>query len=124
MKKRKFISEINITPFVDVMLVLVVIFMITAPSLILQIPISLPNSSSAKTIPTTAPIFVSVDVNGNIYVQDEKVQQANLEEKLSKLAKLGDIIYIRGDKNTHYGQMINIMNMIKQFNYEVSLVTE
>ncbi|WHQ47086.1 MAG: protein TolR [Candidatus Midichloria sp.] len=126
-KRRSLNSEINVTPFVDVMLVLLVIFMVTSPMLLSGVEVDLPQ---AKTIPITGqdePISITVDKYGNIYLQEIKVSLAELEKKLNALftAKKDNLIFLRGDKLVDYGKIMEVFTTLKASGlYNVALVTE
>ena len=126
-KKRELISEINVTPFVDVMLVLLVIFMITAPLLTTGIKINLPESTAKVISEKKEPVTVSIKKNGEIFLQKKKINKDELIKKLFELKKLNDDlkIYIRGDKDLNYGQVIELMGTINKAGFKkVALVTK
>ena len=126
-KKRELISEINVTPFVDVMLVLLVIFMITAPLLTTGIKVNLPESTAKVISEKEEPVTVSIKKNGEIFLQKKKINKDELIKKLFELKKLNDDlkIYIRGDKDLNYGQVINLMGTINKAGFKkVALVTK
>ena len=121
------ISEINVTPFVDVMLVLLVIFMITAPLLTTGIKVNLPESTAKVISEKKEPVTVSIKKNGEIFLQKKKLNKDELIKKLFELKKLNDDlkIYIRGDKDLNYGQVINLMGTINKAGFKkVALVTK
>ena len=126
-KKRELISEINVTPFVDVMLVLLVIFMITAPLLTTGIKVNLPESTAKVISEKKEPVTVSIKKNGEIFLQKKKLNKDELIKKLFELKKLNDDlkIYIRGDKDLNYGQVIKLMGTINKAGFKkVALVTK
>ena len=106
---KKSISEINVTPFVDVMLVLLIIFMVTAPLLTAGIKVNLPESSSILKNEKNDPVTVTMNSDGEIFIQ-KKFSPDGLIKKLSALkAQNKDLkIYIKGDKNLNYGKIIGI----------------
>ena len=120
-------SEINVTPFVDVMLVLLVIFMVTSPMLLSGVEVDLPKT---KTIPITGqdePIAISISKNGEIFLQDTKVNLSELEKKLSAIiaAKKDNRVFLRGDKSVDYGKIMEVFTSLRASGlYNVSLVTE
>lgn len=126
-KRRSLNSEINVTPFVDVMLVLLVIFMVTSPMLLSGVEVDLPQT---KTIPITGqdePVSITVDKHGNIYLQEVKVSLAELEKKLNTLfaAKKDNRVFLRGDKLVDYGKIMEVFTTLKASGlYNVALVTE
>ena len=119
-------SEINVTPFVDVMLVLLIIFMVTAPLLTSGIKINLPESSSVLKNEKKDPVTVSINSKGEIFIQKKKFSKNQLIEKLSLLKKNNQNlkIYIKADKKLDYGKVMDLMNLINQSGFKkVALVT-
>ena len=124
---RKSISEINVTPFVDVMLVLLIIFMVTAPLLTAGIKINLPESASVLKNEKNDPVTVSMNSKGEIYIQKKKISPDNLIKKLIALrGQNKDLkIYIKGDKNLNYGKIMDLMSFINKSGFKkVALVTK
>jgi biopolymer transport protein TolR len=120
------ISEINVTPFVDVMLVLLIIFMVAAPLLTVGVPIDLPETSANAMNPETQPITISVNENGQIYLQETEIPLDEVVPKLSAIATTGyeERIYVRGDKTTNYGIVMQVMARIQAAGYtKIGLVT-
>ena len=120
-------AEINMTPFIDVMLVLLIIFMVAAPLLASGVPIDLPQTKAAALNIDQKPISVSIDEKGAITVNDESVQPAALGEKLKALAKNGadERIYVRGSNLVNYGRIAEVMSIITSSGFKrVALVTE
>ena len=119
-------SEINVTPFVDVMLVLLIIFMVTAPLLTSGIKINLPESSSVLKNEKKDPVTDSINSKGEIFIQKKKFSKDQLIKKLSLLKKNNQNlkIYIKGDKKLDYGKVMDLMNLINQSGFKkVALVT-
>ena len=124
---RKSISEINVTPFVDVMLVLLIIFMVTAPLLTAGIKINLPESASVLKNEKNDPVTVSMNSKGEIYIQKKKILPNDLIKKLVALrGQNKDLkIYIKGDKNLNYGKIMDLMSFINKSGFKkVALVTK
>ena len=120
------ISEINVTPFVDVMLVLLIIFMVAAPLLTVGVPIDLPETRANAMNPETQPITISVNENGQIYLQETEIPLDEVVAKLSAIATTGyeERIYVRGDKTTNYGIVMQVMARIQAAGYtKIGLVT-
>ena len=119
-KTRKTISEINVTPFVDVMLVLLIIFMVTAPLLTSGIKINLPESSSVLKNEKKDPVTVSINSKGEIFIQKKKFSKDQLIQKLSLLKKNNKNlkIYIKGDKKLDYGKVMELMNLINSSGFK------
>ena len=125
-RNKRTISEINVTPFVDVMLVLLIIFMVTAPLLTSGIKINLPESSSVLKNEKKDPVTVSINSKGEIFIQKKKFSKNQLINKLSLLKKNNQNlkIYIKGDKKLDYGKVMDLMNLINQSGFKkVALVT-
>jgi biopolymer transport protein TolR len=121
------ISEINITPMVDVMLVLLIIFMITAPLLVAGVPVELPNTSAARISQPKKPVIVSLGGDGSLYIRDEQVTQETLIPKLQALRSAeGDaVVYVRADKKRAYGEVMEILGRVGQSGYaRVSLLSQ
>jgi biopolymer transport protein TolR len=126
-KTKTTISEINVTPFVDVMLVLLIIFMVTAPLLTSGIKINLPESSSVLKNEKKDPVTVSINSKGEIFIQKKKFTRVQLIQKLNLLNKNNKNlkIYIKGDKKLNYGRVMELMNLINQSGFKkVALVTK
>jgi|TARA_B100000212_G_scaffold231064_1_gene175649 biopolymer transport protein TolR len=124
---RKSISEINVTPFVDVMLVLLIIFMVTAPLLTAGIKINLPESASVLKNEKNDPVTVSMNSKGEIYIQKKKISPDDLIKRLIALkGQNKDLkIYIKGDKNLNYGKIMDLMSFINKSGFKkVALVTK
>tara|TARA_X000000950_G_C13839284_1_gene629491 strand:- start:8 stop:424 length:417 start_codon:yes stop_codon:yes gene_type:complete len=126
-KKRQVISEINVTPFVDVMLVLLIIFMVTAPLLTAGVKVNLPESSANVLSEKTEPITISINKKGQVFLQNKKFSNEELISKLIELKKSNkDLkIFIRGDKSLNYGKIISIMGDINKAGIKkVALITK
>lgn len=125
-KKQEVISAINVTPFVDVMLVLLVVFMITAPLLIKGVNINLPENSVAPPIENNNPFALSISDKGEIYFEEQQILFKDLKtfvstNVLSKTTR----IFIRGDKAINYGRVMNVISELNSIGYKkISLVTE
>jgi biopolymer transport protein TolR len=120
-------SEINVTPMVDVMLVLLIIFMVSAPLLTVGVPIELPQSQGKQLESNHEPLTISVSSNGDIFIGETKVALEEIAEKLKAIAKNGvdEQIFVRGDKGITYGQVMTVMGRISAGGFKkVSLVTE
>ncbi len=120
-------SEINVTPFVDVMLVLLIIFMVAAPMMTVGVPIELPQSQGKQLESSKEPLTISVAANGETFIGETKVTLAEIADKLKAIAKNGvdEQIYVRGDKGIDYGTVMKVMGRISAGGFKkVSLVTE
>lgn len=120
------ISEINITPFVDVMLVLLIIFMVTAPLLVAGVPVELPNTSAARISQPKKPMIVSLASDGSLFIREQQVSQETLIPTLQSLrAEEGDaVVYVRADKASSYGEVMDILGRVGESGYaRVSLLS-
>jgi biopolymer transport protein TolR len=119
-------AEINVTPFVDVMLVLLIIFMVAAPLLTVGVPIDLPETQAKALEGDTEPITVSIGADGKIFLQDEEVEADRLVSVLQAMAKggLDERIFVRGDRNADYGTIMRVMGRLNSAGYRrIGLVT-
>ncbi len=120
------ISEINVTPFVDVMLVLLIVFMISAPLLTVGVPIDLPETRAKALQTETEPLTVSVGGDGKIYLQDTEITVEELVPRLQAIATAGyeERIFVRGDRDAEYGSMMQVMGRLNQAGFRrIGLVT-
>ncbi|MFW0776484.1 MAG: protein TolR [Rickettsiales bacterium] len=125
--KHKAMAEINITPMVDVMLVLLIIFMVAAPLMTTGVSVDLPKTSSAPVTGQDEPIAVSVKSNGKVYVQKTAVKLGDLRDKLAAIlgAKKETRIFVRGDKNVDYGRIMEVVSEINAAGFtKVALLTD
>lgn len=125
-RKRRLNSDINITPLVDVMLVLLVIFMSIAPSLVNGIEVDLPQTQAKNLDTEDEPLVVSIDKNGNIYIAETVINKGNLIEKLKNITKqkMDTRIFVKGDQRISYGQIIAVVGEINKAGFsKVALVT-
>ena len=119
-------SEINVTPFVDVMLVLLIIFMVAAPLLTVGVPIDLPESQARQLNSETQPITISVREDGKVFLQETEIDPAEIVPKLTAIAENGydERLYVRGDRATNYGTVMRIMGAVNAAGYKkIGLVT-
>ena len=126
-KKNKTMSDINVTPFVDVMLVLLIIFMVTAPLLTAGIKVNLPESTSILKNEKNDPVTVTINSKGEIFLQKKKFSSTDLIKKLKALkSENKDLkIYIKGDKKLNYGKVMDLMSFINKSGFKkVALVTK
>ena len=120
-------AEINMTPFIDVMLVLLIIFMVAAPLLATGVPIDLPQTKAAPLNIEQKPISIAIDEKGQLFLMDQPVRAEDIVPKLQAVAKSGfdERIYIRGAKAVNYGRVAEIMSLVTSAGYKkVALVTE
>ena len=126
-RKHTPMHEINVTPFVDVMLVLLIIFMVTAPMLTSGVPIELPETRGQQLQTNKEPVTISVDKSGKVFIQETEIKLEEIAPKLKAIAKSGydEQIFIRGDKGIDYGTIMRVMARVKAGGFtKVSLVTE
>ena len=126
-KKRRVISEINITPFVDILLVLLIIFMVAAPMMTSSINVDLPKGAAAATNEKIQPISISVKADGTIFLQDEIIKLLPLPAKLLEISggNLNSKIHVRADKTIDYGRVMEVVKAVNLAGFnQVVLVTE
>ncbi len=121
------LAQINVTPMVDVMLVLLVIFMVTAPLLSVGVPLDLPKSKAAVITHPKKPIILSLDRDDAVFIGDDKVARSDLEARLAALAAEdpGRIVYVRGDRTVTYAALMEILGLVNRAGFgKVSLVAQ
>ena len=121
------LSEINVTPLVDVMLVLLIIFMITAPLMMAKLPIELPRTSAAAMGKPKQPLIVSLDARGQYYLAGTPVAAVDLPGRLQTLARQDQdqVVYVRADKSIAYGQVMALLGEVGQAGfYKISLISK
>src|SRR6266542_4578274 len=115
-RRRSVMSEINVTPFVDVILVLLIIFMVSAPLLTVGVPIDLPQTQAKTLDQDREPLTVSVNVKGQVYLQNTEIPIEELVAKLKAVTEarggLDERIYVRGDRQVEYGAVMKVMGRI------------
>ncbi|MBQ8743706.1 MAG: ExbD/TolR family protein [Mailhella sp.] len=114
-RKKGFVSEINVTPFVDVMMVLLIIFMVTAPMMESGLDVDLPQAKQVDNLPTDAEhLVLTVREDGTLFLDTYKVTLAELEGRLSTLVKdKGRALFLQADKAVPYGVVVDVMGRIK-----------
>ncbi|KAF1025262.1 MAG: Biopolymer transport protein ExbD [Acinetobacter bereziniae] len=121
------VSEINVTPFIDVMLVLLIIFMVVAPLATVDVPLNLPTSKNAASPLADQPLILSLDASLHLYIDDKQITHDQLANQLRILSK-GDKqqrIYIRADKTIPYEKFIDLINQLSALGYsKIALVNE
>ena len=127
--RRRMMSDINVTPMVDVMLVLLIIFMVSAPLLTVGVPLDLPQSQAKSLEQDKEPLTVSVDDKGQVFLMNTQVSQDDLVAKLQAIAQTRGgteaRVYVRGDKKVDYGTMIRVMGRLSGAGFHrVALVSE
>lgn len=123
----KLMADINVTPMVDVMLVLLVIFMVTAPLLVAGMPVELPKTAAQPIAHTKKPVVVTMAGDGSLLIRDERVNAASLVHRLAALrASQGDaVVYVRADKKIAYGDVMDLLGRISTSGYQrISLLSQ
>jgi biopolymer transport protein TolR len=119
-------SDINVTPLVDVMLVLLIVFMVAAPLMTVGVPIELPQTKAKPLQGDTEPITVSVNAQSQVFLQNTEIELDALIPKLQAIAQNGydERIYVRGDTSVNYGIVMKVMGALNQAGYhKIGLVT-
>ncbi len=120
-------ADINMTPFIDVMLVLLIIFMVAAPLLATGVAVDLPQTKSAPLNIEQKPVSISIDEKGQIFLMDQPVAVDQLVDKLKAASKAGadERVYVRGSKAVNYGRVAEVMSLVTGAGFKkVALVTE
>jgi len=128
-RRQPVMAEINVTPFVDVMLVLLIIFMVSAPLLTVGVPIDLPQTQAKSLEQDREPLTVSVNTQGQVCLQNSEIKVDELVPKLQAITQarggLEERIYVRGDRKVDYGTVMRVMGRLSQAGFRrVALVTE
>ena len=127
--RKPVMAEINVTPMVDVMLVLLIIFMVSAPLLTVGVPIDLPQTQAKSLDQDKEPLTISVNTKGEIYLQNSEIKIEELVAKLQAVTQArggsDERIYVRGDKKVDYGTVMRVMGRLSSAGFRrVALVTE
>ncbi len=120
-------SEINVTPFVDVMLVLLIVFMVTAPLLTVGVPVDLPKTKAQALSQEREPLSVTIKRGGRIYLQNAPIAEEELVPKLTAIAANGydQRIFVRGDRSVDYGEVMEVMGLLSSAGFtHIGLVTD
>ena len=128
-RRRPVMSEINVTPMVDVMLVLLIIFMVSAPLLTVGVPLDLPQTTAKSLEQDKTPLQLSVDIKGKIFINDTEVSMAELIPKLKAITEarggMDERIFMRADKKADYGTVARVMGQLSAAGFKrLALVTE
>ena len=119
MRRVRPMSEINVTPFVDVMLVLLIVFMVSAPLLTSGVPVDLPEAQAKPLAIEKEPITITVDNEGRVFLKEDEVNVDDIVARLADIAPNGfdERIYVRGDRTASYGAIMRIMGLINGAGY-------
>lgn len=120
-------AEINVTPLVDVMLVLLIIFMIAAPLLTVGVPVDLPKTAAATINEQVEPLTITINGQGQIYIQESEVAEDQLVPRLQAIVrnKADQRIFVRGDKGINYGRVMEVMGLVSSAGFDkVALIAE
>jgi biopolymer transport protein TolR len=128
-RRRRVMSEINVTPMVDVMLVLLIIFMVSAPLLTVGVPIDLPQTQAKSLDQDRQPLTLSVSLDGKVFLQNSEIPVGDLVAKLTAVTTarggFDERIYVRGDRKVDYGTVMRVMGRLSSAGFRrVALVTE
>jgi biopolymer transport protein TolR len=128
-RRRHVMSEINVTPMVDVMLVLLIIFMVSAPLLTVGVPIDLPQTQAKSLDQDRTPLTISVSLDGKVFLQNSEIPVGDLVAKLTAVTTarggFDERIYVRGDRKVDYGTVMRVMGRLSSAGFRrVALVTE
>jgi len=121
------LAEINVTPMVDVMLVLLVIFMVAAPLMTVGVPVQLPKTAAQKVAQPKTPLVVSIDREGRVFVGQDELTPETIGSRLAALAKESpdQVVLVRGDKAIDYGRVMTVMGQVGQAGFaKVSLIAQ
>jgi biopolymer transport protein TolR len=128
-RRKPVMSEINVTPMVDVMLVLLIIFMVSAPLLTVGVPLDLPQTQAKGLEQNKEPLTISVDTEGKVFLQNSEISVDELVPKLKAVTEarggLDERIFVRGDRRVNYGKVMRVMGRLSAAGFRrVALVTE
>ena len=125
--RARLMSDINVTPMVDIMLVLLIVFMVAAPLLTVGVPVDLPQSRAPAITEQKEPLVITVNAEGKLFLQNSPVADDELVPRLQAITKNNPQtdIYVRGDRAINYGRVMEVMGMVSAAGFaKVSLITE
>lgn len=121
------VAEINVTPMVDVMLVLLIIFMVAAPLMTVGVPLQLPKTQAAKVSQPEQPTILSIDTEGRVFLGEEELPREGVLQRLTEIAAENPdrVVLVRGDRSIQYGAIMEVMGQVSQAGFsKVSLIAE
>jgi biopolymer transport protein TolR len=121
------VADINVTPFVDIMLVLLIVFMVAAPLMMVGVPVNLPKTTAEKLQQPGEPLVVSIDSQGHIFIEKTEFSDESLLSHLSPLAAQAPdrVIYVRGDRTIPYGRLMEVMGVVSRAGFtKLSMLAE
>jgi TolR protein len=121
------LADINVTPMVDVMLVLLIIFIVAAPLMMVGVPVELPKTAAAKMSQPKKPVIVTVNREGRLFIADQEVEPASFAGRLAEIrtSQPDAIVYVRGDRGIPYGRVMEVMGRVGQAGFtRISLISE
>jgi biopolymer transport protein TolR len=124
--RKRAINEINMTPFIDVMLVLLIVFMVSAPLLSAGVPLDLPQGRAAPLNVEARPVTISIDAQGRVFLEEDEISDNEIVTAIGRRVQEGaqERVYVRGDRRVDYGRVAEIMSIITSGGYaRVALVT-
>ena len=126
-RRRRLMGEINVVPYIDVMLVLLIIFMVAAPMMTVGVPLDLPQTKAAPLNSDAKPVTLSIRANGKVFLGDGELSDGDIVPRLTATAKggLDERVFVRGDKRVDYGRVAQVMSIVTSAGFKrVALVTE
>lgn len=126
-RRKRPMSEINVTPFVDVMLVLLIVFMVTAPLLTVGVPVDLPKTKASQISDDQTPMVISIKADGSLALQNRDIEDEELIPRLEAVARANPEtrVFVRGDKSIPYGDVMAVMGRVQQAGFSrVALITK
>ncbi len=120
-------TQINVTPFVDVMLVLLIVFMVTAPLMTVGVEVELPKTEAGQVEGSKEPLVISIDARGDIFLQETRITMADIVPRIRAISKAGfkERIYIRGDNKIAFGEISRVMGHLSSAGYRrITVITE
>jgi biopolymer transport protein TolR len=121
------VADINVTPFVDIMLVLLIVFMVAAPLMMVGVPVNLPKTAAQKLQQGGEPLIVSIDAQGRTFIEKQEFTDASLQSHLMGLAAQAPdrVVFVRGDRTIAYGRLMEVMGVVSRAGFtKLSMIAE